>query len=156
MSGAAASGSFTMSSEAEHLGRLRRWLRAELEGLGVDRPTQAALLVAVGELCTNSIRHAYEGHGGQPINVSVQGHEDRLVIEVEDFGRSFDPTRYVEPDLDALPDHGVGLHLVRRIADSVSVDVRRERGTRWTLVKYRPRRATASPGSVDAGAAPAS
>jgi len=62
----------------------------------------------------------------------------------------------VEPDLDALPDHGVGLHLVRRIADSVSVDVRRERGTRWTLVKYRPGRATASPGSVDAGAAPAS
>jgi len=156
MSGAAASGSFTMSSEAEHLGRLRQWLRAELEGLGVDRPTRSALLVAVGELCTNSIRHAYEGRGGQPINVSVQGHEDRLVIEVEDFGRSFDTTRYVEPDLDALPDHGVGLHLVRRIADSVSIDVRRERGTRWTLVKYRPGRAPATPGSADAGAAPAS
>jgi serine/threonine-protein kinase RsbW len=156
MNGAAASGSFTMSSEAQHLGRLRQWLRAELQGLGVDRPTQSALLVAVGELCTNSIRHAYEGRGGQPINVSVQGHADRLVIEVEDFGRAFDAARYVEPDLNTLPDHGVGLHLVRRIADSVSVDVRRERGTRWTLVKYRPGRAPASPGSAETGAAPAS
>lgn len=131
-------GSFSMSSEAEHLARLREWLREGLTGLRVDRPTQAALVLAVGELCANSIEHAYDGRGGQPINVSLRGYDDRVVIEVEDFGRAFDPGRYVEPDLDSLPDHGLGIHLVRRIADSVSIDVHRERGTRWTLVKYRP------------------
>ncbi|MGH7367985.1 MAG: anti-sigma factor antagonist [Candidatus Rokuibacteriota bacterium] len=135
---AAAASRFSMPSEVEHLRRLRQWLRAELERVGVDRATQSALILAVGELCANSIEHAYEGRGSQPINVSMRGYEDRLVIEVEDFGRPFDPERYVEPDLDTLPDHGLGVHLVRRIADSVSIDVRRERGTRWTLVKYRP------------------
>ena len=60
------------------------------------------------------------------------------MIEVEDFGRAFDRSRYTEPDLDSLPDHGLGIHLVHRIADSVAVDVAREAGTRWTLVKYRP------------------
>jgi len=154
MSGAAASGRFTMSSEAEHLGRLRQWLRGELAGLGVDRPTLAELVLAVGELCANSIEHAYEGRGGQPIDVSVRGYDDRLEIEVEDWGVTFDASRYIEPDLDSLPDHGMGLHLVRRIADSVSVDVQRDRGTRWTLIKYRPTRAPAV-GSPDVGGSPA-
>jgi anti-sigma B factor antagonist len=133
-----ASGRFSMSSEAAGLARLRAWLRGTFAELGVDRATQAELILAVGELCANSIEHAYDGRGGQPINVSVLGHHDRLVIEVEDFGRAFDPGRYVAPDLETLPDHGLGIHLVHRIADSVAIDVRRERGTRWTLVKYRP------------------
>jgi anti-anti-sigma factor len=133
-----APGRFSMSSEAEALVRLRAWLRGALGDLGVERAVQAELILAVGELCANSIEHAYEGRAGQPIHVSVAGHADRLVIEVEDFGRSFDRSRYTEPDLDSLPDHGLGIHLVHRIADSVAIDVAREAGTRWTLVKYRP------------------
>jgi anti-anti-sigma factor len=127
-----------MSSEAEDLARLRAWLRGALGDLGVERAVQAELVLAVGELCANSIEHAYEGRAGQPIHVSVAGHPDRLIIEVEDFGRSFDRSRYTEPDLDSMPDHGLGIHLVHRIADSVAIDVAREAGTRWTLVKYRP------------------
>ena len=150
----AASGRFTMSSEALDLARLRVWLREELAGMGVEREARAALVLAVGELCANSIEHAYEGRGGQPIHVSVRGFEDRLVLEVEDFGRAFDAARYVEPDLDALPDHGLGIHLVHRIADSVSIDVRRERGTRWTLVKFRPGHGPADRSIVDGGAVP--
>src|SRR6266478_9062863 len=150
----AASGRFSMSSEAEDLARLRAWLRETLGELGVDRATRAELVLAVGELCANSIEHAYDGQGGQPINVSVVGHPDRLVIEVEDFGRAFDPDRYVEPDLDALPDHGLGIHLVHRIADSVAIDVRRERGTRWTLVKFRPGHGPADRSIVDGGGVP--
>lgn len=148
MSGPAAAGTFSMTSEAEHLLRLRQWLRAELGSLGVDRTAQSPLLLAVGELCANSIKHAYEGRAGQPINVSIRGFEDRLVIEVEDFGRPFDARRYVEPDLDTLPDHGLGIHLVRSIVDSVCVDVQRERGTRWTLVKYRPGHGPAAPAAL--------
>jgi serine/threonine-protein kinase RsbW len=133
-----APGRFSMSSEAEDLARLRAWLRGALGDLGVERAVQAELVLAVGELCANSIEHAYEGRAGQPIHVSVAGHADRLVIEVEDVGRAFDRSRYTEPDLDSPPDHGLGIHLVHRIADSVAIDVARAAGTRWTLVKYRP------------------
>ncbi len=145
-------GRFTISSEARYLAGLREWMREELASLGVERETRAALVLAVGELCANSIEHAYEGRGGQPIHVSIQGFGDRLVLEVEDFGRAFDATRYVAPDLDALPDHGLGIHLVHRIADSVAVDVRRERGTRWTLVKFRPGHGPADRSIVHGGA----
>jgi len=148
MNGTAAPGRFTMSSEAEHLGRLRQWLRGALAGLGVDRATGSELLLAVGELCANSIEHAYEGRGGQSIEVSVRGYDDRVEIEVEDWGKTFDASRYVEPDLESLPEHGMGIHLVRRIADSLAVDVQRERGTRWTLTKYR-RAASPAVGFID-------
>jgi anti-sigma regulatory factor (Ser/Thr protein kinase) len=126
-----------MTSEPEHLVRLRKWLRDELAGHGVPTQERSSLLLAVGELCANSIQHAYEGRGGQPIHVSVRSSADSLVIEVEDFGKPFDAIEYATPDLDALPDSGYGLFLVKTIADSLAFDVARERGTRWTMVKYR-------------------
>src|SRR4029077_10585635 len=98
----AASGRFSMSSEAEHLARLRAWLREALADLGVDRANRAEVVLAGGELGGQSNQDAYDGRAGQPIPVSVLGHPDRLVIEVEDFGRSFDRERYVEPDLDSV------------------------------------------------------
>ena len=135
---------FSMTSEAEHLVRLRKWLRQELAGHGVPKEEQANLLLAVGELCANSIQHAYEGKGGQPIQVSVRSSADSLVIEVEDFGKPFDAELYESPDLESLPDSGYGLYLVKSIADSLSIDVARERGTRWTMVKYRQGRGPAA------------
>lgn len=145
----AAGSTFSMTSEAEHLLRLRKWLREELAGHGVPKQEQPNLLLAVGELCANSIQHAYEGRAGQPIKVSVRSSEDSVVIEVEDFGKPFDAEQYEAPNLEAVPESGYGLFLVRTIADSLSIDVARERGTRWTLVKYLPGRGpTAPPGGA--------
>ena len=81
-----------------------------------------------------------EGQAGQPIQVSVSSSDESLVIEVEDFGKPFDAERYRGPDLDAVPNSGYGLFLVKTIADSVSFDVARPSGTRWSIVKYRPGR----------------
>jgi anti-sigma regulatory factor (Ser/Thr protein kinase) len=43
-----------------------------------------------------------------------------------------------------MPESGYGLFLVKTIADSLSIDVAREHGTRWTMVKYRPGRGPAA------------
>ena len=123
MSDASRVHTLALTSDPEQLARMRAWLRR--------------VLTAVGELCTNAIKHAYGGGGGQPIHLTVTAFEDRLVVEVEDFGRPFDPARYVPPDLDARPEHGVGLFLARSLVDSLAPDVARPRGTRWVLVKYR-------------------
>ena len=140
---------FSMTSEAEHLLRLRKWLREELAGHGVPKQDQPNLLLAVGELCANSIQHAYEGRGGQPITVSVRSSDNSVVIEVEDFGKPFDADRYESPNLEAVPESGYGIFLVKTIADSLSIDVARERGTRWTMVKYLPGRLpAATPGGA--------
>lgn len=133
-----------MTSEAGQLVRLRKWLREELAGHGVPKQEQSNLLLAVGELCANSIQHAYDGRGGEPIHVSVRSSADSLVIEVEDFGKPFDADLYEGPDLDAAPDRGYGLFLVKTIADNLSFDVDRERGTKWIMVKFRSGRGPAA------------
>jgi serine/threonine-protein kinase RsbW len=133
---------FTMTSEPEQLPAMRSWLRAVLMEHGLTPGDCWSLLLAVGELCTNSIKHAYGGAPGHPIRISVQPHPDRVVIDVEDFGTAFDGERYVAPDLNAIPDHGLGLYVVRNIVDHLA-HVARDQGTCWTIEKYRPR-----PGSV--------
>jgi len=132
-------GTFVLTSEPQYLARLREWLRGELTRLKVEHREQFGLQVAVGEICSNSIRHAYAGLGGKPIHVTVRESEDRLVIEVRDFGKKFDPESYRPPDLEAVPEGGIGLHLARQFVDEFSYDVTQEQGTRWTLVKYRRR-----------------
>lgn len=138
MSGASRVESLTITSEPDQLERMRSWLWTALVGENVPLDDCSALVLAAGELCNNSIKHAYRGVAGQPIQLSFRAGEDEIAIEVEDFGVPFDPSRYVPPDFDALPDHGRGLHLVNRIADRVAFDVARERGTRWTLIRHRP------------------
>lgn len=132
-------GTFVLTSEPQHLARLREWLGGEFTRLKVEHHEQFGLQVAVGEICSNSIRHAYAGLGGRPIHVSVRGSDDRLVIEVRDFGKKFDPQSYRPPDLEGVPEGGIGLHLVRQFVDELSYDVTPEQGTRWILVKYRRR-----------------
>lgn len=131
---------FTMTSEADQLVRMRSWLWTALVSEELPLEDCSSLLVAAGELCTNSIKHSYRGEPGHPIRLTMTAERDRIILEVEDFGAPFDPTRYVAPDLDALPEQGMGLYLVKNIADGVSFDVERERGTRWRLIKYRPGR----------------
>ncbi|OGK82736.1 MAG: hypothetical protein A2X52_22440 [Candidatus Rokubacteria bacterium GWC2_70_16] len=138
---------FSMTSEPAELARLRQWLRPALAAEGLPREECAALLLAVGELCANAIRHSYEGRGGQPIEVSLEASEEGIVLHVEDWGKPFDPAQYAPPDLDALPEGGVGLYLVQRIADRLSWETERGRGTRWTLLKYRPGRAAPAAGT---------
>jgi len=145
MTGECPEGTFVLTSEPQRLAGLREWLRAELTRHKVAQRDQFGLQVAVGEICSNSIKHAYNWRGGKPIHVSVRGTDDRLIIEVRDFGKKFDPASYRAPDLDTLPEGGIGLHLVRQFVDELSFDVTEGQGTRWTLVKYR--RSTRTPGS---------
>jgi serine/threonine-protein kinase RsbW len=124
-----------ITSESEELPRVRAWLRAELTALGFDPREQSGLQVAVGEITSNSIKHAYEGRSGQPIRLSVESRDDCVVVQIEDFGKQFDPSRYRDPNLDEMNEGGMGLYIARQLADEFSFDLARERGTRWILTK---------------------
>jgi serine/threonine-protein kinase RsbW len=128
---------FAMTSEAEQLARMRSWLWTQLVGRALPLEDCSAFLVAVGEICNNVIKHAYAGEAGRPIAIALSVFPDRFVVDVEDEGEPYDPRGYTPPDLDAVPETGLGLFLVRRTVDEVAFDTARPRGTRWTLVKYR-------------------
>jgi|ERR1051326_7892339 serine/threonine-protein kinase RsbW len=130
---------FTMTSEPGQLARMRSWLWTQLVGQALPLEECSAFLVAVGEICNNVIKHAYRGEPGHPIAIALRVFGDRFVVDVEDEGLPYDPRGYTPPNLDAVPESGMGLFLVRSSVDEVAFDTERPRGTRWTLVKYRAR-----------------
>jgi serine/threonine-protein kinase RsbW len=83
------------------------------------------------ELASNVIRHGSDAPGSCTIHLAVDIEPERLVIRVSDDGRQFDPTRHLPPDIDRpLKDRqpgGVGIHLVRSVAD----EMRYERREGW-------------------------
>ncbi len=128
-----------MTSEPEQLAAMRVWLRRALGAQDVGPEERGRLVAATSELCANSIRHAYGGRRGEPITVSLRTSEDEVMIEVDDRGRPFDPSRYRPPDLDAAPERGLGLHIARVAVDHLSFDVNAHGGNHWTLLRRRAR-----------------
>jgi serine/threonine-protein kinase RsbW len=83
----------------------------------------ADLKLALTEACSNSVRHAYaEGEGGV-VQIVYDLRPDRLVIEVTDEGGGFDPEHAV-PGLDDLSEGGLGIAIIRAIADEVEIGAR--------------------------------
>jgi serine/threonine-protein kinase RsbW len=92
--------------------------------------------LAAHEICTNIIQYAYAGQTGGRIQLQMvlEHCPRRIVIEVSDTGRAFDPSLVPEPDLDGGQVHGYGLFLVRNLMDEVAYEAR-PRSNHWRLVK---------------------
>ena len=113
---------------AEVLGRV--------EGLADPATSVYNVQLAVHEACTNVVDHAYAGRTGGRIRVTLTlaTAPGRLVVELHDTGRSFDPAGVAEPRLGEPQVGGYGLFLVRQLMDEVSYEPRPD-GNRWRLVK---------------------
>ncbi len=81
------------------------------------------VISAFVEAFNNAVIHAYSGQPAGSIDVSLEVGNGRLRVEVRDQGVSFTPESVPEPDLDALPEGGMGLFIIRNFMD----DVRYER-----------------------------
>lgn len=91
--------------------------------------------LVVEELASNVIRHGSAGTGSRTIEVAVHLEADRAIIGVSDDGPPFDPTSRPSPNLEqSLADRkpgGLGIHLVRSLAESM----RYERRGEWNHVE---------------------
>lgn len=81
------------------------------------------VLLAIEEVCTNVIRHAYLYAPGT-IKIKIAIHPGRVVFSVFDRGRRFDYDHSDTPDLGRYiktgRKGGLGLYLIRKMMDSVS------------------------------------
>jgi serine phosphatase RsbU (regulator of sigma subunit)/anti-sigma regulatory factor (Ser/Thr protein kinase) len=95
--------------------------------------------LAISEICTNIIKHAYAGQTGN-IKVRVTLLNNGVQLDFYDKGKSFDPNSVPEPRSDPhqLIEGGYGLHIVRQIMDVVSYETQPELGNHWHLIKFMP------------------
>jgi serine/threonine-protein kinase RsbW len=109
--------------------------------------------VAVDEACSNIIEHAYGGEvaadapcpPGTPrpqiIRCTCRTQQDRLIIELHDHGRPFDPATVPKPDLDADLNErhagGLGVYFIQQLMDAVHFESTPGQGNTLTLTKFR-------------------
>ncbi|MBE7470975.1 MAG: hypothetical protein DPW09_28700 [Anaerolineae bacterium] len=93
--------------------------------------------LAISEICTNIIQHAYANQKGE-ITGRITLLQQAVYLDFYDTGVSFDPATIPEPSINPhqLIEGGYGLHIVRQIMDVVTYDRHPERGNHWHLEKY--------------------
>ncbi|HYT51534.1 MAG TPA: ATP-binding protein [Gaiellaceae bacterium] len=126
----------TIPAKAEYitLGRLALTAIARVRPLSEE--TLSDLKLALTEACTNSVRHAYrEGRAGT-VEIVYQIEPDRLVVEVADDGRGFEPADLGGRGNGDLSEGGLGIAIIRAVADEVEIDERESGGSRLRFVKF--------------------
>ena len=83
--------------------------------------TLADLKLALTEACSNSVRHAYDDGEGH-VDISFELRDDRLIVEVADDGTGFEPDEGAKSDDDVLSEGGLGIAIIRSIADEVEIE----------------------------------
>jgi len=111
--------------------------RLALTGLGRVRSfpdeLMADMKLALTEACSNSVRHAYGEQAGS-VDIRYELRSDRLVVEVCDEGSGFDPATGPDGE-DGLSEGGLGIAIIRSIADELAIEPREGGGSRLRFVK---------------------
>ena len=84
----------------------------------------ADLRLAVTEAAANACRHAYDnGEGDVTVHLALEG-EHRIEVVIEDDGPGFDRDAVEEWKADELGEDGMGLAIIRAVADDVEIGPR--------------------------------
>jgi serine/threonine-protein kinase RsbW len=132
-----------------------RSLVADLAGkVGFPDDEVAKIEMAVDEACSNVVEHAYAGkeeapaptkiwqwkHRDPGIRLDVRAEQERLVIEINDYGKRFDFNTYqpknVEERIRQMETGGYGVAIMREFMDEVEYRSSDSAGNTLRLVKY--------------------
>ena len=78
---------------------------------------QMEVVSAFGEAFNNVVQHGYRGNSEGLIQIDVRIAPGRIDIDLSDWGTAFDPKAVPVPDLDGLPENGLGLYIMQSFMD---------------------------------------
>ncbi|MCC6557018.1 MAG: ATP-binding protein [Polyangiaceae bacterium] len=80
---------------------------------------EAQTVSAFGEAFNNIAIHGYRGGPPGDVDIEIESDEEGIEIRLMDTGKSFDPADVAPPDMEALPESGMGLFIIRSFMDEV-------------------------------------
>jgi serine/threonine-protein kinase RsbW len=129
-----------LPARAEYIALARLALGGLADIAALPDELVADLKLALTEAVSNSVRHAYaDGRGFVSIAYELSG--SALAVEVVDDGDGFDPKRPPSLEGEELTEGGLGIAIIRTIADEFELRSRPGvRGSRLRFVKrlHRP------------------
>jgi serine/threonine-protein kinase RsbW len=111
-----------IANDPAELVRLAEQVGDFLAGHDAAPGTAYKVSLALEELVTNTVKYGYDDRNRHEIEVSLAWEPPHLVLRLEDDGHPFDPLAAPAPDMGAPLETrtvgGLGLHLVRQMADA--------------------------------------
>ena len=112
-----------LDSRPETLTLVRGVLAGVAELIGLDPELLDDLKTAVSEACNNVVMHAYGGETG-PLSLRIYIETEAIEVVVVDQGAGLPPLAPADESM-----HGVGLSVIRALAEQADFNARPEGGT---------------------------
>ena len=118
--------SIVLPNDVKEVSKLTAFVEEVCEAMGFDGALTAQLTLAIEEAVVNVMKYAYPPQKRGDVTIEAQSNDLRLKFTIIDSGMPFDPTVRAEVDttLSAKdrPIGGLGIHLVRKIMDSINYE----------------------------------
>lgn len=116
----------TLQNDVQETPLLGTFVEDICEELGINPATTMKMNLALEEAVVNVMKYAYpDGQRGE-VRIKAEANDVRLKFVISDDGKPFDPSVYKKVDITQSADErnigGLGIHLVRRIMDSVNYE----------------------------------
>ncbi|MBL7095852.1 ATP-binding protein [candidate division KSB1 bacterium] len=105
--------------DIDQIPEMRKWVIALLEESEVADVTIEDIKVALSEALANIFNHAYKDEVVKPVRIKLMVDNEKTIISLRDFGRKFDLSKYVPPDLNKASTGGYGVYMIRKLMDGV-------------------------------------
>lgn len=128
---------FAIKSSSTALRNLRKKLKIFLKKSSFPKKDQWRFVMAVGEACTNSIRHSYGKDSRGLIRVQATEMKDRMVFKIRDYGQKINLKKIRTPKLPPRKPHGLGIYFLKTIMDKIKYNTSYQKGNELTLIKYK-------------------
>jgi serine/threonine-protein kinase RsbW len=84
-----------------------------------DNSFRHEMVTAFGEAFNNIVIHAYRDQQGGMLEVEVDLGQDEMTIHLMDTGHAVDFGGLNPPDLDSMPERGMGVFMIHALVDEV-------------------------------------
>jgi len=112
-----------VKSRTENLSEIRDFVSGNARTADIPEATVENIILAVDEACTNIIKHAYNLSPEGEIIIKIEYDEEKFMVTIIDYGKSFEPDRVPLPDLQKYyREHrvgGLGMYLMKSLMDDV-------------------------------------
>jgi serine/threonine-protein kinase RsbW len=84
-----------------------------------DRTFRNEMVTAFGEAFNNIVNHGYRGRRDGMLDVEAEMTADRMTLRLIDTGQSVAFGDVEPPDLDSMPESGMGVFMIHALVDDV-------------------------------------
>jgi len=98
---------------------MRKWVIELLEKSEVTEGIIEDIKIALSEALANIFHHAYKNETVKPVRIKLMVDNEKAIISLRDFGRKFDLSKYVPPDLNKASNGGYGVYMIRKLMDGI-------------------------------------